>query len=283
MTTEATEPRAAAEATEVATTRAEQPTLGWAPWRRAFWYHAAFWARTWRGQVISSFLFPVLYLASMGLGVGKLVNHHSGGVSGVTYLEFVAPALLAMTGMQIASNESMWPILASFKWTRSYWTAVSTPITPRDLVVGKLSWVAVHVAMVGVIYTCVLEAFQTLLSPWALLLPLAGVLTGLAYAAPIAAFTATQENEKSFPVFYRFAIIPMFLFSGSFYPISQLPAWLRTVVQFVPLYHGVAICRTLALGQGSLATTGYHVGVLVALTALGTFLCIRNFRKRLEA
>ena len=113
---------------------AAQPTVGWAPWRRALWYHAAFWARTWRGQVFSSFLFPILYLAAMGLGVGKLVDAHAGTVQGVPYLDFVAPALLAMAAMQISANESMWPVLASFKWTRSYWTAVATPITPRDLV-----------------------------------------------------------------------------------------------------------------------------------------------------
>jgi lipooligosaccharide transport system permease protein len=261
---------------------AAQPTQGWAPWRRSLWYHAAFWARTWRGQVISSFLFPVLYLASMGLGVGQLVNAHTHLVDGVRYLPFVAPGLLAMTGMQIASNESMWPVLASFKWTRSYWNAVAAPIRPCDIVAGKLTWVAVHVAMVGVIYTCVLAAFGTLQSPWAALLPLAGVLTGLSYAAPIAAFTATQQNEKSFPIFYRFAIIPMFLFSGTFYPISQLPSWLRVVVQFVPLYHGVALCRTLALGRGAPLTTAYHVVILVALVAVGWRLCVYTFRRRLE-
>jgi lipooligosaccharide transport system permease protein len=260
-----------------------QPHLGWAPWRRALAYHASFWAKTWRGQVISSFLFPVLYLASMGLGVGHLVNARHHLVDGVEYLDFVAPALLAMTGMQLASNESMWPILASFKWVRSYWNAVATPITARDIVFGKLTWVAIHLSMVGVIYTAVLCAFQTLHSPWALLLPLAGVLTGLAYAAPIAAFTATQENEKSFPVFYRLGIIPMFLFSGSFYPITNLPGWLEPVVQFVPLYHGVALCRTLALGRGSLAATLYHLAVLLALATLGTLAAIHTFRKRLEA
>jgi lipooligosaccharide transport system permease protein len=259
-----------------------QPRLGWAPWRRALWYHAAFWSRTWRGQVISSFLFPVLYLASMGLGVGHLVNTHVHLVQGVRYLDFVAPALLAMTGMQIASNESMWPVLASFKWTRSYWTAVSAPLRPSDIVAGKLTWIAIHVAMVGLIYTAVLAAFGTLHTGFALLLPLAGVLTGLAYGAPMAAYTATQSTEKSFPVFYRLAIIPMFLFSGSFYPISQLPGWLRTVVQFVPLYHGVALCRTLSLGQGTAAATAYHAAVLVAIAAVGWRLCVYTFRRRLE-
>ncbi len=261
---------------------AAQPRVGWSPWRRVLWYHAKFWSRTWRGQVLSSFLFPVLYLASMGLGVGKLVNAHSGGIQGVPYLDFVAPAMLAMSAMQISSNETMWPILASFKWTRTYWTAVATPIRPKDIVAGKLMWVAVHVAMVGVVFTGVLLAFGTLHSVLAVFLPLAAVLTGLSYAAPIAAFTATQENEKSFPIFYRLAIIPMFLFSGSFYPISQLPSWLQTVVQFVPLYHGVAICRTLALGQGSVAATLYHIVVLVALSSVGIWLCTVTFRRRLE-
>lgn len=261
---------------------AAQPRVGWAPWRRALWYHAAFWARTWRGQVISSFLFPILYLASMGIGVGKLVNAHAGGVEGVSYLDFVAPALLAMNAMQISSNETMWPILASFKWTRSYWTAVSTPVSARDLVVAKLAWVSIHVAMVGVTFTAVIAMFGAIQSPWAVLLPFAGVLTALAYAAPIAAFSATQNNANAFPVFYRFLIIPMFLFSGGFYPISQLPGWLRVVVQFVPLYHGVSLCRTLALGKGALPATLYHVGILLALAIVGALLCVVTFRRRLE-
>jgi len=268
---------------DVVTARgAAQPTVGWAPWRRALWYHAAFWARTWRGQVFSSFFFPILYLAAMGLGVGKLVDAHAGTVQGVPYLDFVAPALLAMAAMQISANESMWPVLASFKWTRSYWTAVGTPITPRDLVYAKLTWVAVHVAMVGVIYTGVLAAFGVLHSPLAVLLPLVAALTGLSYAAPIAAYTATQENPNSFIVFYRLGIIPMFLFGGCFYPISQLPSWLRTVVQFVPLYHGVALCRSLALGQGTALVSAYHLAILVGLSGVGTIWCVRNFRRRLE-
>lgn len=261
---------------------AAQPTMGWAPWRRALWYHAAFWARTWRGQVFSSFLFPVLYLASMGLGVGKLVNAHVGGIQGVPYLDYVAPALLAMNSMQISSNETMWPILASFKWTRSYWTAVATPVSARDLVYAKLAWVATHVAMVAVIFTIVIAMFGAIQSPLAILLPLAAVLTALSYAAPIAAFSATQNNANAFPVFYRFMIIPMFLFSGGFYPINQLPGWLQTVVQFVPLYHGVSLCRTLALGKGTFAATAYHAAVLLVLAAVGTALCVRSFRRRLE-
>jgi lipooligosaccharide transport system permease protein len=259
-----------------------QPRVGWSTWRRSLWYHMAYWRRTWRASIVSSFLYPLFYVAAMGLGVGRLVNSNSGGVQGVPYLDFVAPALLAATAMQIASNESMWPVLGSFKWTRSYWTAISTPITPRDLALAKLTWVAIHVAMVGVIYTAVLAAFQVLLSPWAVLLPLAGVLTGLAFAGPLAAYVATQESERTFPIFYRFMIIPMFLFSGSFYPISQLPSWLQVVVQFVPLYHGVALCRTLALGQGSLAATIYHVTFLTVLAVGGAYFCVRNFRRRLE-
>jgi lipooligosaccharide transport system permease protein len=261
---------------------AAQPRVGWAPWRRALWFHYAFWKRTWRGSIVSSFLFPILYLASMGLGVGHLVNQHSGGVEGVPYLDYVAPAMLALTALQIAAAETMWPVLASFKWVRSYWTAVSTPVSARDVAVGKLGWVSIHLLMVGAIYTAVLAAFQTLHSPWAVLLPIAGALTGLAFAAPIAAFSATQESAQAFPVVYRFAVIPMFLFSGAFYPVSQLPGWLQPVVQVSPLYQGVALCRTLALGQGSLTVTCAHLAYLVVMAAVGSAVCIRNFRRRLE-
>ena len=95
-----------------------EPRVGWSPARRSAWYHFEFYRQTWRGSVISNFLFPILYLGSMGMGVGHLVNAHAGLVEGHPYLDFVAPGLLAMTTMQVGSGESMWPILGDRKSTR---------------------------------------------------------------------------------------------------------------------------------------------------------------------
>ena len=122
--------------------------------------------------------------------------------------------------------------------------------------------------------------FGVVYSPWAILALPAAVLTGMAFAGPVSAFAATQDKDSSFSTLYRFAIIPMFLFSGTFFPVSQLPTWLEIVAYCLPLYHGVSLCRDLTLGQVSWADLG-HVAYLSALLAAGYAAGRRTFAKRL--
>ena len=190
--------------TDVTTTRepitargAAQPTVGWAPWRRALWYHAAFWARTWRGQVFSSFLFPILYLAVDGprrRQARQRARRHRPGRA----LPRLRRAGAARDERRCRSRRTSRCGRSSRRSSGRAATGPRSrrPSRPRDLVAAKLTWVAIHVAMVGVIYTTVLAAFGVLHSPLAVLLPLAAALTGLAYAAPIAAYCATQENPQ---------------------------------------------------------------------------------------
>ena len=96
-------------------------------WRRSWGFHAQYYAQTWRGSVASSVLFPILFLASLGIGVGHLVSRHTGLVDGQTYLHFIAPSLLATTTMQLGEGESLWPVLACLKWVRTYHAAATTP------------------------------------------------------------------------------------------------------------------------------------------------------------
>jgi lipooligosaccharide transport system permease protein len=103
----------------------------------------------------------------------------------------------------------------------------------------------------------------------------------MAFAAPIAAFAATQVNDAGFSALYRFGMIPLFLFSGTFFPVSQLPGWLQVVAQATPLYHGVTLCRALTLGQLAAGPDLVHGAYLVALTVLGFALARRSFRRRL--
>jgi lipooligosaccharide transport system permease protein len=238
--------------------------------------------RTWRGSITTSFLYPVLYLAAMGLGLGSLVNHHVHSVGGVSrYLDFLAPGLLASTAMQIGGNEAMYPVMAAIKWLRTYFAMLATPITVIDLLIGHLAWIALRLVMVTSIYLVIMVAFGTVHSPLAVVAVPVGVLTGLAFAAPIAAFAATQQNDTGFSTIYRFGLIPLFLFSGTFFPIDQLPGWLQPVAQATPLYHGVALCRGLVLGRLAAGPTAVHVLYLVALTAIGFVLAIGTYRRRL--
>lgn len=255
--------------------------LGWSGARRSLWYHYAFYAQTWRASVISSFLFPVLYLASMGLGVGHLVTNHTGLIEGRTYLQFVAPGLLAITAMQIGSGECMWPILGGIKWGRHYHAAMTTPLEPEDVVFGKLGFVGIRLFFTALVYTGVIACFGGLASWWSLLLPFVGVLSGLAFAAPLMAYSCTLESDASFALVQRFLIVPMFLFSATFYPLDQYPALLRPVVQFMPLYHGVALCRSAAAGHGSLLAVLAHVTLLLSLALGGVLMARRTLRKRL--
>ncbi len=255
--------------------------LGWSSARRSLWYHFAFYAQTWRGSVISSFLFPVLYLGSMGLGVGHLVSNHTGLIEGRTYLQFVAPGLLAITAMQIAGGECMWPILGGVKWGRQYHAAMTTPLEPEDLVLGKLGFVGIRMFFTALVYTAVIACFGGLASWWSLVLPMVGVLTGLAFAAPLMAYSSTLESDAPFALVQRFLIVPMFLFSATFYPLNQYPAVLRPVAQLMPLYHGVALCRSAATGHGAPWAVLAHVVTLLALACGGFIMARRTLRKRL--
>jgi lipooligosaccharide transport system permease protein len=255
--------------------------LGWSRWRRSWWYHGAHYAQTWRGSVVSSIFFPFFFLASLGVGVGHLVSAHSGLVQGQTYLHFIAPSLLATTAMQMAENESTWPVLASVKWFRNYQAAVSTPLEPEDVYFGKVSWVATRAFATSVVYTLIIGLFGAIQSWWALSLPLIGTLIALAFSAPLVAFAATVQSDGAFVVLYRFLFIPMFLFSATFYPLSAFPGWLRPVVQFVPLYHGVALTRAAAYGQGSIGPILGHLAFLLALVVTGVTWGRHTLRKRL--
>jgi lipooligosaccharide transport system permease protein len=256
---------------------------GWSNGRRALWYHWAFYLKTWRGSVISTFLFPIMYLASMGLGVGHLVSKDTGLIDGHTYLQYVAPGLLAISAMQISAGESMWPVLASVKWVRTYHAAVATPLDPEDVVKGKLGFLASRIFLTCAVYAAVIAAFGAVTSPWAILLPFLGALIGLAFGAPLMAFATRTETDTAFTQIYRFLIVPMFLFSATFYPATEYPASIRWIVQVMPLYHGVALARSLAFGQGFGWSSLVHVAVLVVLAFVGYVFCCRTMRTRLAS
>ena len=259
----------------VAAHAARRPTPMWA---RSVSYWMYQYKRTWRGSITTSFLFPVLYLTAIGLGVGSLIH---GSVAGVgRYLDFLAPGLLASTAMQIGGNDAMYPVMAAIKWLKTYFAMLATPLTVIDVLVGHLAWIALRLCMVCSIYLLVMAAFGTVHSPLALLAVPVGVLTGLAFAAPIAAFAATQVNDTGFSTIYRFVLIPLFLFSGTFFPVDQLPGWLQPVALATPLYHGVALCRGLVLGHVT-ASAAAHLAYLAAVAGLGVVVAAGTYRRRL--
>jgi lipooligosaccharide transport system permease protein len=258
------------------------PTRGRTPrWLRSMSYWTYQYKRTWRGSITTSFLYPVLYLAAMGVGLGTLVNEHVHHVGGVPYLDFIAPGLLAATAMQVGGNESMYPVMGAIKWLKTYFAMLATPLEVIDVLLGHMAWIALRLTMVSFIYLAIMAAFGTVHSYLAILALPAAVMTGLAFATPIAAFAATQTNDTGFAPLYRLVLIPMFLFSGTFFPITQLPGWLQVLARVTPLYHGVALCRGLVLGDLTLGPALAHALYLTALAAVGLRLGALTYRRRL--
>jgi lipooligosaccharide transport system permease protein len=237
--------------------------------------------RAWRGTAFSTILSPILFLSAMGVGLGSLVPSTT-AFGGVSYLAFLAPGLLAAQAMQTATIESSWPLLAGFKWLKTFEATIATPQGPRDIVLGHLYWQIVRLGIVTGIFLIVMFFFGALTSLMALLMWPAAILTGLAFGMPMAAWTATQQRETSFPILFRLVITPLFLFSGTFFPIDRLPSFIQPVAWLTPLFHGVALTRALGLGQPlELWAYAVHLAVLLGLVAIGTAIAFRTFRKRL--
>lgn len=250
---------------------------------RAFDYWRAQYRRTWRGTSISTVLQPLGFLAAMGLGLGVLVDDGGGTTSlgGVSYLEFLAPGLLAATSMQMAAFESTYPVMGAIKWNKQYHAMLATPLRVVDVLTGHLLWVTVRFLLNGAVFLVIMALFGAVDRSAALLCLPAAVVTGMAFAPAIFAFAATRENDSGFAMLFRFGIMPMFLFSGTFFPISQLPDWLEPVAYVVPLWHGVDLCRDLALGTSSWGSAAVHVGYLMVWCAAGFVAALHHFEKRL--
>ena len=242
--------------------------------------------RTFRASIFSSFLNPVLFLAAMGIGLGTYVDQSgtaTDALGGLSYVQFLAPGLLAATAMQSAAFEATFPIMAGLAWQRVFHAMHATPISANDIVIGNLVWIAIRLASIAAIFTIVMTFFGAVASPLILLAIPAAVLTGMAFAAPIAAFSATQRTPEKFNAVFRFGITPLFLFSGTFFPISNLPAFIQPIAWLSPLWHGVELSRTLALGtiEADPVRAIAHVAVLSAIVVAGTWWAFRTVEARL--
>lgn len=242
----------------------------------------ALYRRTFRMSLFTTVLNPVLFLAAMGIGLGSLVGSGTGQINGVSYLDFLAPGLLAFTAMQTATGESTWPVMGAIKWNREYLAMLATPLSVDDVLRGHLVFITARIAQACTIFVVVMMAFGAMPSRWGLLaLPMA-VLAGLAFATPCVAFAASRENDAGFAALQRFVITPLFLFSGTFFPISQLPPALRPIAWLTPQWHGVEGARQLCLGTATVAETAGHVAYLSVWVVAGYVIARRTFTSRLR-
>jgi lipooligosaccharide transport system permease protein len=245
-------------------------------------HHALVYRRTWRGTVFSTFLTPILYLAAIGVGLGAFVDESNPtGIEGVSYAMFLAPGLLVATAMNNATGESTYPVMAGIRWLKTYVAMILSPLDARHVATGQLLWAGVRVTLGGIVFLGVMIAFGTTdLAHAALMLPVT-MLAGLAFAAPIQAFAAAQKNDTPFAWLFRFVITPMFIFSGTFFPISQLPEILQYVAFATPLWHAVSLSRGIALETLDPAVAVVNLTYLSALLVVGLSWSYRTFGRRL--
>jgi lipooligosaccharide transport system permease protein len=248
---------------------------------RVLEHHLLVYRRTWKGSVFVSFVSPILFLGAMGFGLGSLISRGpSRSVDGVSYLAFLAPGLLAATAMQSAYVEATYPIMARIQWLRTYEGMLATPIGVLDVLAGEFGWLALRLALGSCAFFLVMLLFGTVHSGLALLAIVVAVLTGLAFATPILAFTATQRKDTSFPFIGRFLITPLFLLGGVFFPIHQLPQLVQGIAWLTPLAHGVALARGLLVGRAP-SSTSVHLAVLLAYAAIGIAVARVTLQRRL--
>jgi lipooligosaccharide transport system permease protein len=245
------------------------------------WYR-----RNWRATLVSSVLQPLLFLLAFGVGFGSLVDGTGGAAAatgGAGYLEWLAPALLAVSAVQTGAFESTYPVLSGFKWQRVFHAVAAGPISPGQIAAGHLLWLAIRMTAAGMVYIGVIALFGGVAGPGIVVSLLAAVLAGLAVAALVTAYAATVENEgAAFTALFRFVLIPMTLFSGTFFPVDRLPVWAQPLAWVSPLWHGTELARAAALDRWQPAAALGHTAYLLALFALGTALSVRQFTRRLE-
>ncbi|MEU4422770.1 ABC transporter permease [Actinoplanes sp. NPDC024001] len=240
-------------------------------------YHLVNYRRTWRASALSTLVLPLLTMLGFGIGVGGYVT---AGVEGVDYLDWLVPGLIASAAAQTAIGESTWPVLSYFEWLKVYFGQAAAPLRVADIVTGHLAFMLFRVLISAAAFLLVAALFGTLHSLSALaVLPIAA-LTGLALAAPVMAYSASVTSDSYLAILMRFAVLPMSLFSGVFFPVESLGV-LRWVAYVLPLWHGVDLSRAATLGVWPGWDGLWHLLYLMVWGAAGWFLAVRRFGKRL--
>ena len=239
-----------------------------------------FW-RGWRSSIFLSVLAPVLFLTAMGLGLGSLVDPNVQAFGGASYLAFFATGMLAANCMQSAAFSASYPMMSKLTWQRNYEAMLATPLEARDVFFGELTWIGVTLTQQTIPFFVVMALFGIFESPVAVLAIPAAVLTGLGFAAAVMTLTATLRTDEAYTWLFRFVVTPLFLLSGTFFPIDDLPAWAVAAAQVTPLYHGIELIRSVTISDVTLSMGLMHLVYLMLFLAIGIFLGVRNLTNRL--
>lgn len=257
--------------------------------RLGTWYYAETILRGMRAYAVSILIYavgqPLLYMVAMGIGLGTLVSSGVGAVDGVDYLTFVAPALLVSTVVMSVSGELTYPVMAGFKWFRLYYGPAASPLSPAQIALGHHLAVAVRFVVQSTIFWLVMVAFGAAPSGWSWLVIPVGVLSASAFGAPLQAYAATLQDEGfQFAFIQRFVVMPMFLFAGTFFPLSAMPTYLHWIAWISPVWHGTQLARLVSYGADvPPAMVALHLAVLLGLTVVGLLWAVRVYTRRLHS
>jgi lipooligosaccharide transport system permease protein len=216
--------------------------------------------KTWPTNIVFNIIEPLLYLAAMGVGLGALLDD----IEGMSYIQFIAPGLVATSAMWAAAAECSYDSFVRMYYHKIYHAIVATPISIEEVVVGELLFGTFKSLLSGTVIISVIAVLGLVLSPWALLVPIVLVLNGLVFSQIAMIWTGLVPKIDSFAYFFTLVITPMFLFSGVFFPMEVLPEILQRLAWVLPLYHVVTLVRSLALGAVSVGLF-YNVLVLLAI------------------
>lgn len=248
-----------------------------------YWWIA--YRRTWLGTAVTSFLSPLFYVLAMGVLLGGFIKVDPARLEGASsYLDFIVPGLLVAQTMQVAVGESTYPVYGNLKWNRVLFGMYATPLRPLDIVNANLVAITVRLTASSAVFLLVLAPFGVLHSVGgAVAAWLVAVLVGMAIAMPVYAFSVGTRSEAPFALVFRLGVIPQFLFSGAFFPVSNLSPALEFLAKLTPLWHGVDLARMLTLGTWETGPALIHLAYLVVLCVVFHRLAVRRLTRRLTA
>lgn len=269
--------------------RAEAMAWGRKPRARGAWYATEHMVRAMRAYgwtiVVGALGQPIVYLLGLALGLAALLDAPivDGGQE-VSYLVFVAPALLMTATISVASEEFTYPVMSGFKWRRYFFGFSASPLSAGQIATGVTFGATARMIVVAVAYYAFVWIFGAVPDPatgW--IAVLVSILAGLAFGTPLMAYAASIEDDKGqFALVQRFVFMPMFLFSGTFYPLASLPLWLQWIGWISPLWHATELGRLVTYGRATDAPMiAVHVGYLLVLGVVGYLLARRVFARRL--
>lgn len=249
------------------------PRLAIRVWRR----NVTLYRRSWKLTFLPQFLQPVFYLIALGFGLGLFIGRQ---VEGFDYVEFIAPGLAASAAMNGAAFELTFNVFGKFTWSRLYESVITTPLEPEDVVLGEIMWAVTRSVLYGGVFFAVMIGLGHVRQPFAPAALVAFALTGLSVGLIGLLFTCLINDMDFFSYFFNLILIPLFMFSGIFFPIDVMPEAAQAITWFTPLYHGVEMTRAASLTGDVNAIWGHGLWLLVFSLLL--FLPVINlFRRKL--